>query len=70
MIVDMYQVAKRIHRQGGKSKATVRYIYGPGNEPHLLTTIARRSDAMKKATVEEIRDKVKYPGDYAPEVEQ
>lgn len=69
-IIDMYQMARRIHRQGCKSKATVRYIYGPGNEPQLLTAIAKRTDAIKKATVEEIRSKVKYPGDYPPEVEQ
>lgn len=68
----MYQVANRIYRVGTMSDAVVRYVYAnvPGHdETKILTAIAKRTDAMKKATCATLKDKVKYPCDYPDEYE-
>lgn len=64
-IINMHQIAYRIYRLGTKSNATVRYIYGldQGDEVRLLTSIASKSEHMRKMTHDELKD-VKFPNEY------
>lgn len=65
-VMDMHQATRRIYRQGSKSSAVVRFIYGnQQNENRILTSLARKCNIMREFSDEKLKD-IKYPSEYEP----
>lgn len=70
-LLDLHQACYRILREGSKSPAFVRFIYGKtdAQELPILNAIARKSQVLKPLVPQQVQDKVLFPGDYENEIE-
>jgi len=64
-IMNLHQATRRIYREGNKSDATVRFIYGVNQtiECFILNSLSRKSLVMKSLSSDNLSS-IKYPVDY------
>jgi hypothetical protein len=73
-IQDLHQAAGRTAREGSKSLATVRLVYGKkcdqemeqisAKEQRIMDALCRKKDLMKEILDQAVRDGIKFPGEY------
>lgn len=68
--VDQYQATGRIHREGTKSKAVIRFVYSRAfpYETGILNSMATKSKILRSMVTEDQKS-IMFPGEYGEEIE-
>lgn len=70
-ILDMHQASARTYRQGLKSDAIIRAVYGEVGtedmrilESRILAALSRKTENLKKILIQQAKEGVLFPGEY------
>jgi superfamily II DNA or RNA helicase len=70
-ILRLHQATGRTYRDGTKSKATIRFVYGKigARETSILNALSRKSRVLHETLTTQVEHGVQFPGEYADEIE-
>jgi superfamily II DNA or RNA helicase len=70
-ILRLHQATGRTHRDGTRSKATIRFIYGKigSRETSILNALSRKNKVLRETLTVQVEHGMKFPGEYEDEYE-
>jgi len=70
-ILDLHQATGRTHRDGTRSKATIRFVYGKvgSRETSILNALARKNKVLRETLDTQVENGIRFPGEYDDEIE-